>query len=410
MYLLYAPPKKFGKLPAKTPLITEEVLFTNNVAYCAKYFWKKHHTLQGCEDMTPRWLARARQKRDLFKILFIVTGGFGDVMWCMPFMKAARMRWPRAKILVATEERTMPLFAGVPYADLCVKNEYWNLQALIRNSEEVWDFGGIATMYKKEMTMEPVDATFMVGELPRPKDRKDMRPQLVLTVEEGKAAERILKKQGLDPWRDKFVCIGLESSTPNRNWPYSYTNELTQRLLDKGIKVVWLSKNKDIGKTYAYTCGCGYEFSLATESQPDRIAWQCPACHKENDIAELKQPDGLINLAGKTNIRQAMAIIAQSNLFIGPNSALMVIGTALEIPTIGIFGAFDPKRITKYYDKFIYFWGHLDCAPCSSHWTECPKGHPAPCMRAITPAMVYEKTMQMLTKYAKDATHRRPIE
>ena len=410
MYLLFAPEKRFGQLPPKTPLLSEEVLFTSNVAYCPKYFWKKYHILQGCIDISPHWMRRARKKRQLHNILFITGGGIGDILWTMPFMKAVRQKYPRSRILVATEEKRMPLFLGVPYADTCVKDEYWNLQALIRNANEVYDFGGIATMLQKEMKLDPIDATFLDGELPKPDNRKDCRPMLVVTIDEGKQAEALLRRHGANPKTDKIITFALEASTPNRNWPYSYTRILTDRLIKEGYKVVWLSEEKNFGDTFFCSCECGWEFNITTKTIPENLSYKCGACGKENTIAELKQPKGVVNLAGKTNLRQAMAVIALSDVFVGPNSGLMVIATALEIPTIGLFGAFNPKIRTKYYDRFVYIWGHIECAPCKEHWTECPKGHPAPCMKIITPDMVDGKIKELLQRYPRHTLERIPIE
>jgi len=410
MYLLYAPPKKFGALPAKTSLLTDEVKFTNNVAYCPKYYWKKHHCLQGCLDISPRWLKKMRSKRQLFSILFVAQGGIGDILWYMPFMKAVRLKYPRARIVVATREDRIPLFLGVPFADLAVKDDYWNLQHLISQAHEVYDFGGIATMLRKEMKLDPVDATFLDGELPKPTIRKDCRPMLVVTAQEGKQAKNLLEQHGVDLSKDKVVAIALEASTANRNWPYSYNLQLSRRLTNAGYKVIWLSAKHEINRTYFNTCPCGWEFNLTTETLPAGLSFKCPICKEVSTINELRPPQGIANLAGKTNIRQAISIIALSDLFIGPNSGLMVIATALETPTIGLFGAFNPKVRTKYYDRFAYIWGHMDCSPCKEHWTECPKGHPAPCMKIITVDMVYNKAVEMIARFPRESIERLPID
>ena len=182
MYLLYAPPEKFNRLPNKTALISDEVLFYNNYAYCAKFFWKKYHLAQGCIDVTPPFMQKQRLERTLNNILFVSTGGFGDVLWTMPFMAEIRKRHPRSRILAATEERSMLLFKGVPYVDMCVKDEFWNLQNLIRTADEVWDFGGVATIQKEYKKLDPVEAIFRWGEIPLPREKRDLRPQLVFGV------------------------------------------------------------------------------------------------------------------------------------------------------------------------------------------------------------------------------------
>lgn len=377
MYLLYAPPEKFGKIPPKTPLISEEVLFTHNVAYCPKFFWKKFHLLQGVRDVSPNWMRRARRSRTLNNILIIATGGMGDSMWSMPFAKSLRQKYPRARILIATEERNMFLWQGVPYADACVKDEFWNLQSLIRTSDEAWDFGGIATFMKKEMRMDPIEAIFSIAETPLPKEKKDCRPMLVITIDEGKAAEALLSKSNIDTKKDKIITIGLNSSTPNRDWPFDYAKEISAQFLHEGYKVIWLSDKKDFCRT---------------------------------DEDNIKTLEGAANFAGQLSIRQCMAIIALSDLYIGPNSALMVISTALNIPTVGLFGAFNPRTRTKFYEKFVPVCGKYKCAPCGEHWTECPEGHPAPCMKMISPMEVYNAGKDLLKKYPRSILGKRPIE
>lgn len=395
MYLLYAPQEKFGLLPPKTPLITDEVLFTNNIAYCTKFYWKKYHILQGCRDISPGWMQRMRNRRILNRILFIACGGFGDVLWTMPVMEAIRKKYPRAIMLVATEERTMPIFQGVPYLNACVSSEFWNLQNLIRNSDEVFDFGGIATFLKEEMKREPVEACFYHVGLEAPKTKKEMRPHLVLNIDEGKQAEATLKRGGIYPEKNKIITIALESSTPNRNWLFSYARQVSEKLVSDGYKVVWLSESRDFGDTTFSICQCGYEFSFTSMLTPEYLRWQCPVCKKYIEVQKFKAPDGVLNLGGKTTIREAMSIIALSDIFVGPCSGLMVIATSLEIPTIGLFGAFSPQRIGKYYEKFIPLWGRPKCAPCNEHWTECRLGYPAPCMRLIQPIDVLNAVYEL---------------
>jgi len=410
MYLLYAPEKTFNKIPPNTPIITDEVRFTNNVAYCTKFYWKKHHVLQGCRDITPGWMIRMRRKRILNNILVITGGGFGDVMWSMPFVKALREKFPRSRILIATEERSMPIWQAFPHANLCVKDDFWNLQNLIRTADEVYDFGGVATMLKKEMKSDPVEAIFKLGELPLPKEKKDCRPHLVVQLDEGKQMQAQLFREGVDIKKDKIITIALESSTPNRNWPYFYVQALSVWLVEEGYRIVWLSESKDFGNTYFFQCGCGYEFSMVIKTGPDSFSWTCPWCKKENSVDELKHPAGVVNLGGKTNIRQAMAVIALSDVFIGPNSGLMVIATSLEIPTVGLFGAFSPKLRAKFYEKFIPLWGKTACAPCNEHWTECALGYPAPCMKVIHPKMVFEAVQKLLKTYPRQPAGKEPIE
>jgi ADP-heptose:LPS heptosyltransferase len=377
MYLLYAPEKKFGKLPPKTPLISDEVLFTNNIAYCPKFFWHKYHVLQGCLDVTPNWLKRKRAERALSAILVIAGGGIGDSLWIMPFTKALQQKHPAAKIIVMTNERAMPIWQNVPYCSACVKDEFWNMQSLIRRAEEVYDFSGIATYMKKAMKMDPVDATFKYGGLPLPRDKKDCRAMLVLNIDEGKRAEALLKREGINTETDEIVTIALDTSTSNRNWPFEHVKELTKMLIKEGYKVIWLGQNE---------------------------AWSTK--NLDLDTIEI----GAVNLVARTQLREAMAIIALTDVFVGSSSGLLCIATAMEIPSVGLWGAYDPKCRDKYYIKWKPIWHKLDCAPCAEHWTECRKGHPAPCMKIIQPLEVFDAVCETHLKYPRAILEKRPIE
>ena len=375
MYLLFAPEEKFHKLPPKTPLITEEVLFTNNIAYCPKYFWKKYHILQGCRDVTPGWMARMRNTRTLNGILIIATGGIGDSMWCMPFARAIREKYPRSTILIAADERAMPAWQGVPFANLCVKNEFWNMQGLVRNADEVYDFAGVAT--GKDQHSDPIEAIFKAGDLPLPKDKKECRPQLIVGLDEGKRAEALLRRNGIEVKKDKIISIALESSTSNRNWVFAYTKELTRKLITDGFKVIWLGESSD------------YESRLLDD--------------ETNSI-------GAINLVHQTSLRETIAILALSDVFVGPASGLMVISTSLEIPTVGLFGAFNPKGRSKFYEKFIGVWHKIECSPCNEHWTECRKGYPSPCMKVISADEVYDAVIKLNSLYPRPIIGKLPLE
>lgn len=375
MYLLFAPPEKFGNLPPKTPLLSDEVLFTYNVAYCPKFFWKKYHVMQGCRDVTPRWMIRLRYRRELRNILIIATGGIGDSMWTMPFANALRKKHPQAAILIVCNERVMYVWQGVPYCNMCVKDEFWNMQGLVRGADEVFDFAGVAT--GKEKRLDPVESIFRIGELPLPKESRDCRPHLIVTIDEGKRAEALLRREGIEPKTDKIITIALESSTSNRNWVFEYVKELTRTLIADDFKVIWLGESTD------------YETRM---------------------LDDVTNSIGATNLVHRTNLREAMAIIALTDVFVGPASGLMIIATSLEIPTVGLFGAFNPQSRDKFYTKFVPIWHKIECAPCNEHWTECAKGHPAPCMKVIGPNEVYQAIKKLKTLYPRSLLGKLPIE
>jgi len=377
MFLLYAPREKFGLIPPGMFLMTPEVKFWSNVAFCPKQYWRKMHIQNGCRDISPKYFRKMRENRKLQTITIFATGGIGDSMWCMPIARALKEKHPAAHIVIITEKKNAPVWKYVPYVVGTLENAYWNVTGVMSKSDEVYDFGGVATVNKQDMKQDPIEAIFRAAEIPLPNDNSKCRPMLVVTIDEGKKAEKALKEKGINTRKDSIITIGTESSTSNRNWPMEYVKELTKALLAAGHKVIWLSREKE---------------------------------NNDKFLDEETRNMGQVNLSGETDIRTAMAIISLSDLFIGPNSGLMVIATSLNIPTVGLFGAFNPKLRSKFYDRFTAVWGRVSCSPCNEHWTECRYGHPAPCMKKIMPSEVYKEAVRIIKRYPRHIIEKLPIE
>ena len=93
------------------------------------------------------------------------------------------------------------------------------------------------------------------------------------------------------------------------------------------------------------------------------------------------QPGKCLNLAGKTSLPQALALIAASQSTISNDSGLMHVAAALGVSQVAIFGSSSPLHTPPLNDKASVLWlktdpayqPPLDCAPCFAR--ECPLGH-----------------------------------
>ncbi len=81
------------------------------------------------------------------------------------------------------------------------------------------------------------------------------------------------------------------------------------------------------------------------------------------DVRKLAQT-GLLNLAGKTNLKEAVYLISQCRLFISNDSGLMHIAGALNIPTIAIFGSTNPQTTSPVGNSSIVVRKAVSCSPC----------------------------------------------
>jgi lipopolysaccharide heptosyltransferase II len=95
--------------------------------------------------------------------------------------------------------------------------------------------------------------------------------------------------------------------------------------------------------------------------------------------AELLATKTVINLTGRTTLREAVAIIAQARLCIGPDTGLMHIAAALGTPVVSLWGATEPARTGPYGFGDLVIQGRADCSPC--YRRRCPIGRV--CMQSI---------------------------
>jgi heptosyltransferase II len=100
----------------------------------------------------------------------------------------------------------------------------------------------------------------------------------------------------------------------------------------------------------------------------------------------------LIDVAGKTNLKEAMAVIARCNLFLSNDSGLMHVAGALGIPTIAIFGSTNPATTSPAGEKSIVIHHDVECAPCLK--PVCPTDFR--CMKMIGAEEVYVAARRLL--------------
>ena len=171
------------------------------------------------------------------------------------------------------------------------------------------------------------------------------RPQLHMDAAQ---VEATLRELGLQRGGYVVFAPGAEFG-PAKRWPARHFSELATRL---DLTVVLL--------------GSGKEAALCDEIAVPVNARQSGKC---------------LNLAGKTSLPQALALIAASRATVSNDSGLMHVAAALDVPQVAIFGSSSPLHTPPLNDKATVLWlkadpayqPPLDCAPCFAR--ECPLGH-----------------------------------
>ena len=115
---------------------------------------------------------------------------------------------------------------------------------------------------------------------------------------------------------------------------------------------------------------------------------------KTTDIVEQHARHPMINLAGKTNLKEAIALISKCTLFISNDSGLMHVAGALNIPTVAIFGSTNPVTTSPVGDRSIVIYKGAPCSPCLKE--TCPTDFR--CMEMISVEEVYRTAKGLLTQ------------
>ena len=157
---------------------------------------------------------------------------------------------------------------------------------------------------------------------------------------------------------------------PAKRWPAAYFSEMGLRT---GLPVVLLGSAKE-----AALC---------------------------DDIAKRinqERPKNARNLAGKTDLSQAMALIASSQAMLSNDSGLMHVAAAMGVPQVAVFGSSSPLHTPPLSDKAVVLWlkteasyqPALDCAPCFERI--CPLGH-LRCLNDLTPERVEQAWREVVS-------------
>ena len=98
------------------------------------------------------------------------------------------------------------------------------------------------------------------------------------------------------------------------------------------------------------------------------------------------------NLAGKTNLRELMALIRRCNFLVTNDSGPMHIAAAFGVPLVAIFGSTDHATTSPYTDRAVIVRKEVECAPCKLR--ECPTDHQ--CMTAVSADDVVSAALHLL--------------
>ncbi len=196
---------------------------------------------------------------------------------------------------------------------------------------------------------------------------------------------RVLNKKNLPLMAQRFCALGLPRAS-------SYPNNPQLELFPKPqltLPEAWLTetdKKFNLFSQLPLIALCpGAEFGPAKKWPPEYYAQVAKNCREagyqvwilgtagdqaEGDLIAASVP-GVLNLAGKTSLKDAMVILKQASQVITNDSGLMHIRAAFDLPLVAIFGSTSAQFTPPLSNQAQIMEITLGCRPCFQR--TCPK-------------------------------------
>jgi heptosyltransferase II len=362
------PPSNMNPVPTKKDLYPQELALPAEVQ-------QRFQRLQ----VSRRF---ARDPEVVRRVLVRSPNWVGDAVMSLPVLSGLRRLFPLAEITVLAVPRVAPLFAAQPGVAEIIRYPsgrgkwqiLWDLRGrfdvalALPNSVEsalgLWLVGvpsrvGYNTDGRSLFLKEAVSGHrhlrglhtifYLLGLLKALGGVATFTPPtLYLEPEEVDSAAQFLSEVDLSeqgPW------IGLSPGAaygPAKRWP-------TERFAALGTAL-----QQEFGARLALLGG-------SSERQV--------ACEVK---AQLKSP--VVDLVGRTSLRQALGVLSQLRLLITNDSGLMHAAAALSVPVVALFGSTDPVATGPFSSRATVIRHPIPCSPCFKR--TCDIGYP--CLDAIS--------------------------
>lgn len=166
-------------------------------------------------------------------------------------------------------------------------------------------------------------------------------------------ADRLCVELGLSRAGITVLCPGAEFG-PAKRWPAEHFAAVARNAVVRG-RQVWL---------------------LGSPSDQ-------AACREIEQLV----PVGVVNLAGRTRLEDAVDLLALADEVVCNDSGLMHIACALDRRVVAVFGSTSPEFTPPLSPDARVLRLDLDCSPCFQR--ECPLKH-LRCLRELAPERVIE--------------------
>jgi ADP-heptose:LPS heptosyltransferase len=335
-------------------------------------------------------------------ILIIQLAGLGDMVMATPAIEALKQLYPKAKICLLTNPRSIEIIRGNPYVDevyvligardifTTIKKLRSNHFDMVVNLYRLYSLKGAIKMFLlfwlirgKYWVGRDTDGRGFFYHLKVPEKLSDKRHEVEykldivralggqisdtnLRAEHDRNDENfvndILNKIGISQ-RDILVGINCSAFRSAYNWMIDGYAKLGDYLIERfKVKVIFLGVNKDRSKFV--------KIKALMRQKP-------------------------LDFVGTFSVRQLAYFLKRCNLLVSPDCGTVHIASALAVPMVVLFGPGEYARYKPYgnEEKTVIIRKDVPCVPCFKN--SCFDNR---CMKLITPEEVFEASEQLLKK------------
>lgn len=326
------------------------------------------------------------------------TNWIGDAILTLPAMASIRSTYPRAHIAVLAKPWVADIYKLFSDVDevIIYENKYDTPAGVFRlaNMLKKRAFGAAILL---QNAIESAIIAFAAGIPLRAGYNSDGRG--LLLTHSVKRTKKIKKAHQIDYYLEMVKALGCV--------PVNREMRLETRLNPQDAQYIVKKYIPETGKTIiGIAPGATYgpakrwlpeRFASVADKLSDSFPMQGIIFGSKSDCEIAEEVGGaarneLINLAGKTNLLEAIYLISQCRLFISNDSGLMHIAGALNIPTVAIFGSTNPVTTSPAGSKTIIVHQDVDCSPCLEK--TCPTDFR--CMALISVENVFAAAQTLL--------------